>query len=177
MMRKSIYILSLLILVSCKTEREMNKSVPYKESVILLGPANEKGFQQEPFNSWFNTNYTEYQVDNSDISELQSLIKDIEIVTFMGTWCGDSKRETPAFLKILDSVGFKKKKHKIYAVSREKTTPDQAQKDLNITNVPTFIFYKNGQEINRIVEYPIESLEKDMLNILKGNDYKHAYYE
>ena len=177
MIRQSIYFLSLLILVSCKTEMEMNKSVPYKETVILLGPANKKGFQQEPFNSWFNTNYNDYKVDNSAISELQFVTKDIEIVTFMGTWCDDSIRETPAFLKILDSIGFKKKNHKIYAVSREKTTPEQAEKDLNITNVPTFIFYKDGQEINRIVEYPIESLEKDMLNILKGNDYKHAYYE
>ncbi|MBT8395233.1 MAG: thioredoxin family protein [Flavobacteriaceae bacterium] len=176
-MRKSIYILSLLILVSCKTEREINKSAPYQDTVILLGPADDKGFQQEPYNIWYTPNYDEYKVDSNTISELRSLIKEIEIVTFMGTWCGDSKRETPAFLKILDAVDFKRKKHNIYAVSREKTTPQKVEKDLNITNVPTFIFYKDGKEINRIVEYPIESLEKDMLKILKGIDYKHAYFE
>lgn len=174
-MKNSIFTLCLLVLVSCKSKKEMNKSVPYKESVILLGPADEKGFQQEPYNEWYTINYDEYKVDKNAVNELQSLTKGIKIVTFMGTWCGDSKRETPAFIKILNSIGFKDKKHTIYAVSREKTTPKQAEKDLNITNVPTFIFYKDGKEINRIVEFPIESLEKDMLNILSGKDYKHAY--
>jgi thiol-disulfide isomerase/thioredoxin len=176
-MKNIIFILPLVILVSCKSNKDLNISTPYKDTVILLGPADQKGFEQEPFNEWFNINYQEYKVDKSAVEELSSLSKDILIVTFMGTWCGDSKRETPAFLKILDSIGFKSKKHKIYAVSREKTTPQKAEQGLNITNVPTFIFYKDGQEINRIVEYPIETLEKDMLNILNGNDYKHAYAE
>lgn len=175
---KNIVLLFILIaLVSCKTEKGMNKSVPYEDSIILLGPINKDGFDQEPFNEWFKPNYEEYKIDRSTLEELKTLTKDAQIVTFMGTWCSDSRRETPAFLKILDSVGFKKKNHKIYAVNREKTTPENAEQGLNITNVPTFIFYKNGKELNRIVEYPIESLEKDMINILKGNDYKHAYAE
>lgn len=172
-----LLIMTLIALTSCKTEKAMNKTVPYEESVILLGPVNEEGFAQEPFNEWFQPNYQEYEVDATAIVELKKLSKDIQIVTFMGTWCDDSKRETPAFLKILDSIGFKNKKHKIYAVSREKTTPAQTEQGLNITNVPTFIFYRDGQEINRIVEYPIETLEKDMLEILQGHAYKHAYFE
>ncbi len=176
-MRNSILFFILLAFISCKTERGMNKTVPYNESVILLGPVNKDGFSKEPFNEWFKPNYDEYKVDKEAMEELSSLTKGIEIVTFMGTWCSDSQRETPAFLKILDSIGFKGKNQKIYAVSREKTTPKQTEQGLNITNVPTFIFYKDGQEINRIVEYPIESLEKDMLNILQGKDYKHAYVE
>jgi hypothetical protein len=47
----------------------------------------------------------------------------------------------------------------------------------DITNVPTFIFYRNGKEINRIVESPVISLEKDMLSILAGEVYKHTYAE
>lgn len=176
-MKNIVLFFILTALVSCRTEKGMNKSVPYKESVILLGPVNIDGFAQEPFNEWFQPNYQEYMVDGSAIAELKTLSKDMHVVTFMGTWCDDSKRETPAFLKILDTIGFKSKNHKIYAVNREKTTPDSAEKGLNITNVPTFIFYKDGKEINRIVEFPIESLEKDMINILKGNSYKHAYTE
>lgn len=176
-MKKILLFFILITLVSCKTEKEMNKSVPYKESTILLGPVNTDGFNQEPYSEWFNSNYEDYKLDASAVNELSSLSKNIKIVTFMGTWCSDSKRETPAFIKILDSIGFNPKQHKIYAVNREKTTPQQVEKGLNISNVPTFIFYKNGKEINRIVEYPIESLEKDMINILNGNDYKHAYAE
>ena len=39
------------------------------------------------------------------------------------------------------------------------------------------IVYENGEEINRIVEFPIETLEKDLLAIVRGEDYKHAYAE
>lgn len=176
-MKNSIFILSLLILVSCKTKQDMNKTVPYEDTVILLGTVDEEGFKQEPFNVWYNTNYSEYKVDEALVDELKSLSKDIDIKTFMGTWCEDSQRETPNFNKLLDAIDFREKDHSLYALSREKTTPQQFENDLNITNVPTFIFYKDGKEINRIVEYPIESLEKDMLNILSGKDYKHAYAE
>ena len=46
---------------------------------------------------------------------------------------------------------------------------------MSIINVPTFIFYKDGEELGRIVEYPIQDLESDMLKILSGQPYRHAY--
>ena len=176
-MKNSVFILVLLLLVSCKNETEINKTVPYEDTVILLGLADENGFKQEPFNTWYDSIYSDYKVDESLIDELKLVSKDIEIKTFMGTWCEDSQRETPNFYKLLEAINFSKDKHALYAVSREKTTPQQFEKDLNITNVPTFIFYKDRKEINRIVEYPIETLEKDMLAILSGKAYKHAYSE
>ena len=176
-MKKISFILILLILISCKKATEINKTVPFEDTVILLGPADENGFKQVPFNTWYDSNYSDYEVDESLVAELKLLSKNIEIKTFMGTWCEDSQRETPNFYKLLEAIDFSKDKHALYAVSREKTTPQQFEKNLNITNVPTFIFYKDGKEINRIVEYPIETLEKDMLTILSGKAYKHAYFE
>ena len=54
---------------------------------------------------------------------------------------------------------------------------EEFEKGLNITNVPTFIFYKNGKEVNRIVESPRVSLEQDMIDIINGNNYKHIYIQ
>lgn len=176
-MRKLVIIFSLFIIASCKNKQEINKTVPYEDTVILLGTADKDGFMQEPFSNWFDTNYSEYEVKDSLVKQIKPLIENIEIKTFMGTWCGDSQRETPNFYKILDALDFKENKHTLIAVNRDKTTPQEFEKDLNITNVPTFIFYKDGKELNRIVEYPIESLEKDILDILSGKDYKHAYAE
>ena len=93
----------------------------------------------------------------------------------MGTWCGDSKRETPHFYKILEEAGFNFKNLELITVNRSKRTPDNLQKGLNIFKVPTFIFYKNEKEIGRYVEYARESLEKDMLKITSGKEYKHSY--
>ena len=156
-------------------ETALNKTVPYKESVILVGKANREGLTQEPFNTWFSKNLDSYDVHEETVRAIEPLLKDVQIKAFMGTWCGDSKRETPRFYKILDQAGFDYDNLSLITVTRQKNTPEKYEEGLNITNVPTFIFYKDGKEINRIVEFPVESLEKDMLAILSGKEYKHSY--
>ena len=93
----------------------------------------------------------------------------------MGTWCGDSRRETPKFYKLLELAEFDLKNLEMITVNRAKRTPDNLQRGFDIIRVPTFIFYKNDKEIGRYVEYARESLEKDILKILTGKEYKHAY--
>ncbi len=187
-MKNAIYFLAIIFLVSCGNQKEVvvsstpkvkameiNKTVPYKETVILLGPANEDGFKQEPFNTWYEENYADYEVDKTTISSLKHLLKNVKVKAFMGTWCGDSKRETPRFFKIMEATDYNDENIELITMSRQKDTPEGSELGLNITNVPTFIFYKNGEEINRIVESPITSLEKDMIAILTGQEYKHTY--
>ena len=61
-------------------------------------------------------------------------------------------------------------------VNSGKRTPDNLQRGFEIIRVPTFIFYdKDGKEIGRYVEYARETLEKDILKILTGKEYKHSY--
>jgi thiol-disulfide isomerase/thioredoxin len=103
-------------------------------------------------------------------------LKGYKIKGFMGTWCGDSKRETPRLYKILEEAGFDQKNLELITVNRSKKTPDNLQEGLDIIKVPTFIFYKNNKEVGRFVERVRESLEKDMLKIVTGKGYKH-YYE
>lgn len=196
-MKKLFIILSATLLVACNSSKEKNKvnenpskemisentkekindTVPYEDSVMLLGKANRNGLEMDAFKSWFNTGYADYKVDSETMEKVKPLLKDATITVFMGTWCEDSQRETPHFYKILDAANFDESKLTLITVSEEKTTPQGFEKGKNITNVPTIIFYKNDKELGRIVEYPIESLEKDMLAILSGKKYKHAYAE
>ena len=141
---------------------------------MLTGETDRMELQTGSFGSWFNPRYEEYTVDSGQIDELKPLLKDVDITIFMGTWCGDSKRETPRFYKILDAAG-KTKEVKLITVDHSKTTPEGLEAGKDIKRVPTLIFSKDGKELGRIVEYPIESLEADMLKILKGEPYKHAY--
>ncbi|MBT8259785.1 MAG: thioredoxin family protein [Bacteroidia bacterium] len=165
-----------VLLTACKSEVKYNLSEPYEDTVILVGPANLEGFQQEPFSEWYNQNYSDYNVNDSLASLVKSNLKSVKIKAFLGTWCEDSQREIPNFIKILKHIDFNSKDLDIVAVNREKKTPQGLENNLNIINVPTFIFYKNGEEINRIVEYPLESLEQDMLKILTNQNYEHAYF-
>ena len=74
-------------------------------------------------------------------------------------------------------MNFNYKNLELVAVDRSKKTPDNLQEGFNIIRVPTFIFYKNGEEIGRFVEYPRETVEEDILKIVSGEPYKHSYEE
>ena len=93
----------------------------------------------------------------------------------MGTWCEDSQREVAPMLKILKESGFTIEDMELIAVSEDKDTPSGLEKKYDLFNVPTLIFSRDNKELNRIVEFPIETLEKDMLSILKDDGYKNAY--
>jgi thiol-disulfide isomerase/thioredoxin len=141
----------------------------------LVGIVAKSNFLEAPFNDWFDYNYENHELNTETIEALKPLLKSVTIKAFMGTWCGDSQEQTPIFYKILDATDFNYKNLEMVAVDRSKKTPDNLQEGLNIIRVPTFIFYKEGKEIGRFVEYPRESVEADILKIVSGAAYKHSY--
>lgn len=145
------------------------------EEEMLIGEISVSDLKEAPFSDWYEESYNTYNLEDLKSDELNRLLKGVKIKIFMGTWCSDSQQEVPHFYKILDELKFKPKNIELIAVNREKTTPDSFEKGLDIQRVPTFIFFKEGTELGRIVEYPIESLEADMLKILSGAEYAHAY--
>ena len=165
-----------LLLITCSTSKKTLK-VLINDKGSLVGIAEKSSFQQAPFNEWFTPNYEAYELEMQTINKLKPLLKDIKITAVIGTWCGDSRREIPHFYKVLDAVDFDYKKLKMITVDRSKKSTNNEQSGLDITRVPTFIFLKNGQEINRFVEYPVETLEKDFLKILQEVGYQHSYFE
>lgn len=149
------------------------------DNPILLGIINKEGLTSENYKDWFSKNYQDYEVDQITIELLKSKLNGYHITLFMGTWCGDSKKEVPRFYKILEACGFPEDQLTAIALHRKsdmyKQSPNHYEAGLNIHRVPTFIFYKDKKEINRIVEHPVESLEKDILNIVTTNNYKSNY--
>ncbi|MCL7764820.1 thioredoxin family protein [Polaribacter sp. Z014] len=177
---KRLFILAfVVILSSCNVQQKVIKTQKVTAtknlSGDLIGLANKESFQQTPYSSWFNQKFDTYTPDATTITSLKKELKGVKIKGFMGTWCGDSKRETPHLYKILEQADFNLNNFELVTVNRSKKTPDNLQEGLDIKRVPTFIFYKEGKEIGRFVEYARESLEKDMLKIVSGKAYKHSY--
>lgn len=139
----------------------------------LLGKINQQGLSSSSYASWFLKNRTEYQPDIALVEEIKGQLPEYTIELFMGTWCGDSKREVPRFYKILEAAEFPLERLTTVAVAREKAfykqSPGGEHEGKNIHRVPTFIFYKDGVEVNRITERPVNSLEADILEIFNGN--------
>jgi len=176
-MKQLFLSLFVLFTLSCSAQKaEVNATK--NKSGDLVGIANKQSFLQEPYKEWFDFGYDDYAPDEEIVKKLKPLLKKVTVKTFMGTWCGDSQEQTPIFYKILDATDFKYKKLEMITVNRKKKTPDNLQKGFDIKRVPTMIFFnKKGEEIGRIVEYPRESIEADMLKILSGEPYKHSYEE
>lgn len=142
----------------------------------LIGHAKKSDFLKKQYKGWFQHHYKNYQPDDQVVKKIKNNLKDVSVLCFMGTWCGDSKRETPRFYKIMEAADFNfEKNFKLIALNRLKRTPDNLQKDYKIIRIPTFIFYKFGKELGRYVEYPRETMEKDILKILEGKTYRHSY--
>lgn len=146
----------------------------------LLGQAPVKQLEKKPFKEWFKPTYDDYTLDEDIIRQFPGQVSTFDsIALFMGTWCGDSRREVPRFYKVLDALAFDHQKVNLVAVDRTfqnyKQSPGREEAGLNIHRVPTFIFYKDSIEIGRIVESPKISLEKDMLAITGGKEYTPNY--
>lgn len=192
MMKNSIFLITICLLFSCKnTTKEKNISenedpfatVTWKDfntrvadeeegGEMLLGKINCKGLQEPPFNNWFLESYNAHVLDSKRIDSIKPLLKNVTLKIFMGSWCEDSQREIPALHKILEATEFNEEEHlKMFAMTHDKVTPQEFEKDLNVTFVPSIIFYREGKELNRIVEFPQETLEKDILKILQGKPY------
>ncbi len=189
-MKKLFTILTLVILLfsNCITTsntpkiplQKLNRTFQNdKNETHLVGLTTVNRLKQAPFNEWFSKNYDQYQVKMDKLEGLKSKLKGISVTIFMATWCGDSRREVPRFLKIMNHLQFDNNQINIVNLfldaPKYKQSIDQEEKGLNIHRVPTFIFYKADKEIGRIVEGPMNSLEVDIAQILLGVPSRPQY--
>jgi len=147
----------------------------YRGQSILVGKGNRADLQKLPYKNWFEANYRNYNPDKQLVKLLKNNINDYNIVILMGTWCGDSRAQVPALFKVLDLAGYHKKPA-IYFVPRQYKYYKPAKK-FGIIRVPTIILYKNDHEKGRIIEYPMKSLEADLVKIVQSQNYRHELDE
>ena len=170
------FLLIVLISYSCGSgPGHTAVQIPDGNTVILVGTTGLPALRAAPFSDWFDPGYMSFTPDPARVETLTRLLEDVEIILFMGTWCEDSHREIPKFVKILEATQYPLETVEVIAMTRDKTTPQDYEAGLDITNIPTFIFYKDGVELGRIVEFAVEDLESDMIKVLSGQPYKHAY--
>lgn len=179
MKRTAILLITILNLHFGFSQTLNHIELDQKGNEVLLGEINKLGLTQNSFNSWFSKNHEDYLVNKAVVKKLKDSLKQYEIKVFLGTWCGDSKKEVPRFYKVLETAKFPESQLQVIAVNRTKEaykqSPNHEEKGMNIHRVPTFIFYKDGKEVNRIVEHPKETFERDLLSIVTDNKYRSNY--
>ncbi len=116
---------------------------------------------------WLET-YTNYEVDESFLDTLKSKVDEsLKVDVYLGFWCSDSKRNVPRFYKIIENLDGTGIKVNYFSCGRK---PSKEVKyfaaDVKVERVPTFIFYRDGKEIGRIIENPKTSILEDFLEIV-----------
>ncbi len=183
MKRITIVLISILLLsFGCKTKKpaaetqsvmeQSQTSTNFSEQITwILGYFTRDRLTSPPHSEWFLKGYDGYQFNSEVVNKLIEINKDdLTIKIVMGTWCPDSRREVPRFMRIMDIWNIPAEKITFIGVDNEKQSPIGEYDKLDIQRVPTFIFYKNNIEAGRIIENPVTSLEQDIINILTRNE-------
>ncbi len=146
---------------------------------ILAGKATPYAMQLPNHKAWFDQSYNTYTIDSGSTQQLKPLVRSRTMEIFLGSWCGDSRREVPRMLKILQYAGVDTNRVAIVFVDNASATykqsPQHEERGKYIHRVPTFIVYDGQKEMGRIVESPVVSLEKDLLAILQRSEYEPNY--
>ena len=103
--------------------------------------------------AWFAQNQKGYTPNAEGLSTLKQYKDSIQLLVFMGTWCGDSHYVIPKFYSLADAAGFSPDRITLIGVDRQKKTISHLTDALDIKNVPTILVMKNGKEMGRVVEY------------------------
>ncbi len=107
-----------------------------------------------------------YSPKEEAIKRIASVKEKVKILVVFGYWCPDSQRNVPRFFTIMWKAENPNISYELVPVSRGK---NPLREKLNVRRIPTFIIYKAGKEIGRIVENPRKTLEEDLAEILTGS--------
>ncbi len=143
----------------------------------LLGAIELSDLTKEPYADWYTKRFNDY---NGELqSQAISNLKDVKVKVFLGTWCGDTKGLLPHFTKLWKDSGLSESQLELIALHNEdkeyKRSPSRIEAEYNIHRVPTFVFERDGKEIGRIVERPLNDLTTDINQIGQGIPSQSRY--
>jgi hypothetical protein len=161
-------ILSLATSCATSTTAPAAQAKP-EEQPVIVGETTREDIEAAP--EWMSAE-AESEPDPEACKALASVPPGAEVTVFLGTWCGDSRREVPRFWKAIDIAGGAGADvpfaiHYI-GVDRKKKEPSAPVTNNDILYVPTFIVSREGREVGRIVEESPHGIEKDLLALLTG---------
>ncbi len=112
-------------------------------------------------------NYNKYEPEADIVEALKpKLGPGMKIDVYLGLWCKDSQKNVPVLIKILDRAGSAVPVRYFDLPRKKDKNARYFIEDLKVDRVPTFIFYRDGKEIGRIVENPKMGMIEDIAEIV-----------
>jgi len=136
----------------------------------LLGHLSEADLRA--YESWKTLFDTPYVPEPSSIETIRTHSGNLTVLMIVATWCPDSKRELPRWFAITRAAGLRETAVTMVGVDRAKKDSEGLTEKWGITRVPTFVFFRDGLEIGRVVERTPQgsTLEAEIAKILSGGE-------
>ena len=165
-----LWLLTVLLLISSSCITTQASYTDEEGDQQLWGPIKTDQLQEAPYAEWYTASYGAYEPSDA-ILEWKEELKAVKVQAFLGTWCSDSQEWVPQLVHLWTALDLPQKKLQLIGLHNDgdlrKKGPNGEEEGLNIEYVPTFIFSLDGQEIGRIVEYPLTTLEGDVIKLAK----------
>ena len=155
-------------------------TVDQSSVVFYVGPSRLKIFAKQPLvgptttgdilthSPLYNKGMREYTPAAADIAYLKSYPGTIDIEVFFGTWCPHCKVLVPKFMKTMAQAGNPKLRVSYHGVPTGFDAYEPAR-GKRVVGIPTFIFWKNSEEVGRIPGDPgNDTIEHAVAQILAG---------
>jgi hypothetical protein len=97
---------------------------------------------------------------------IKTRLEGVKVDVVLGLWCPDSRNNVPQFLKIADALGTSLPVHYFDVPRKPNSDVKYYYEEWKVERVPTFIFYRDGKEIGRIIENPKIGMLEDILDLI-----------
>lgn len=145
----------IVVLSACANSESKSSSMAIGE----IGPQQLLSEYQ-----YFQQSYRMHNLTEEELLEVHRWPKGLHVDVFFATWCHDSQREVPRFLKVLNETAGMTSR--LIGLDYNKSEPNGTAKKHDIKFTPTFIVYRDNKEIGRIIERPKISLTVDISSML-----------
>ena len=117
------------------------------------------------------SDYSSYKPNKlvlDSIREIISVGNILKVDVYGGNWCSDTRYGMGGLTHVLDDLGMKKNDFRYIRVDKDKKIIGIKSEGIEISRVPLVIFLIDNKEIGRIIENPMESWEKNLLQLLQA---------
>lgn len=141
-----------------------------EEAPVLVGPVT-RGEVEAAVPDWVGAQ-VEAEPDPEATAALAAVEPGARVDVYLGTWCSDSRRELSRLWRALDEAGGMTGtvpfELAYVAVDRDKEEPGELLSGVGLEYVPTFVVHRDGTEVGRVVEVAPHGIERDLLELLRG---------
>lgn len=137
-----------------------------RDPALLIGRVNVRLLQSNQHFGWFPVNYSSYTANSSALKVLSQIGPDISFIVFGGTWSVATQTMIPQFYKVLDEAKINRARAFLYFLDRDKKSPQGFESEYMVSEVPTIILLKSGQEVGRISGAAATSVEGDLADLV-----------